>query len=118
MNNSPGCWETIDMRRVLLGLAIVLLVGCTTAAEEREERASSGPDAPPPSDLRTRNTGSDWPSFLGPTGDSVSSEKGIVTPWPKHGPRIVWHKGLGIGYGMPAISLGRLFVFDRVKDRA
>src|SRR5260370_20233098 len=67
-------------------------------------------------DLGTRKQGSDWPSFLGPTADSVSTETGILTKWPKDGLRVVWSKRLGGGYAMPAISRGRLFVFDRVKD--
>ena len=55
--------------------------------------------------------GSDWPKFLGPLGTSVSTEKGIV--WPKDGPKILWHKELGTGYGMPTISNGKLYHFDR-----
>jgi outer membrane protein assembly factor BamB len=77
--------------------------------------------APVPSDdlpdLRTRKTGSDWPTFLGPTGNSVSTEKGIVAPWPKEGLRLVWVQRMGLGYVMPAISKGRAFVFDRVGDK-
>jgi outer membrane protein assembly factor BamB len=57
--------------------------------------------------------GSDWPKFLGPLGTSVSTEKGIVSPWPKDGPKIVWHKEIGTGYGMPTISKGKLYHFDR-----
>lgn len=68
--------------------------------------------------LHTRKTGSDWPGFLGPTGDGVSSEKGIIQPWPKEGLRIVWQKRLGVGYAMPSISQGRLFQFDRYGNRA
>jgi outer membrane protein assembly factor BamB len=71
-----------------------------------------------PADLRTRKSGTDWPQFLGPTGDSVSSEKGIIKPWPKEGLRVVWHRKLGEGYGMPSISRGRLFMFDRHGDKA
>lgn len=74
-------------------------------------------DEPLP-DLGTRKTGSDWPSFLGPTGDSVSTEKGILTTWPKDGLRIVWQKKVGGGYAMPAISRGRAFTFDRIGDKA
>jgi outer membrane protein assembly factor BamB len=73
---------------------------------------------PLPPDLRSRKTGSDWPTFQGLNGASVSTEKGILRTWPKQGPRIVWEKPLGIGYSMPATSRGRLFLFDRVKDRA
>jgi outer membrane protein assembly factor BamB len=71
-----------------------------------------------PPDFRTRKTGSDWPGFLGPFGTSVSPEKGILSPWPKEGLRLVWQKQLGTGYGVPSISRGRLFQFDRHGDRA
>src|ERR1700746_2878810 len=69
-------------------------------------------------DLGTRKAGSDWPKFLGPTGDSVSSEKGIIAPWPEKGLRSVGQTAPGSGYGMPAISKGRLFLFDRHGDQA
>ena len=46
---------------------------------------------------------SDWPGFLGPLGTSVSTEKGLA-PWPKEGPRVVWHQALGTGYGAPVLS--------------
>jgi outer membrane protein assembly factor BamB len=93
--------------RPLLLLACLAFAGCA---------ASSPADDWP--DLRTRKTGDDWPCFLGPTGDSVSREKGIAAPWPKEGPKLVWQKELGVGYAMPSVSRGRLFVFDRVRNRA
>jgi outer membrane protein assembly factor BamB len=106
--------------RYLACLCVALALDCG-AAETSIPHASAAPlkptDSPPP-DLRTRVTGSDWPGFLGPTGDSVSTEKGIVTPWPEAGPRLVWHRRLGIGYAMPTVSRGRLFLFDRVGNRA
>lgn len=73
---------------------------------------------PLPADLRTRKTGVDWPSFLGPTGDSKSPETGILTKWPAGGPKIRWTKKLGTGYASCAISRGRLFQFDRLGNRA
>ncbi len=60
-----------------------------------------------------RAQGSDWPKFLGPLGTSVSTEKGILAPWPKAGPKILWHKEIGLGYGMPVIANGKLYHFDR-----
>jgi outer membrane protein assembly factor BamB len=71
-----------------------------------------------PCSLRSQDQGSDWPRFLGPLGTSVSTEKGIVAPWPEKGPRVVWHQQLGTGYGAPAISKGKLFQFDRVANLA
>ena len=45
-----------------------------------------------------------------PFGTSVSDEKGIITPWPKQGLRVVWHKKMSGGYGPPVTSKGKLFV--------
>lgn len=77
---------------------------------------NAAPQAELPPDLGTRATGTDWPSFLGPTGDGKSSERGLIAPWPAGGPRLVWQKPVGDGYGMPAVSRGRLFQFD-LRDR-
>jgi outer membrane protein assembly factor BamB len=71
-----------------------------------------------PTDLWTRARGEDWPVFLGPTGDSKSSETGIVTDWREKSLRLVWQKDLGTSYGAPAISRGRLFQFDRFGNFA
>lgn len=98
-------------------LCCLLILGCGAAGPAAPTVAAK-PGDPLPKDLRTRTSGSDWPRFLGPTGDSISTEKGIVAPWPKEGPRRVWQKALGEGYGMPAISRGRLFIFDRIGNRA
>ncbi|HLW64287.1 MAG TPA: PQQ-binding-like beta-propeller repeat protein [Gemmataceae bacterium] len=69
-----------------------------------------------PPDLGTRHAGSDWSRFLGPTADSVSTETGIIKPWPKQGLKLVWQTKLGLGYAPPAISRGRIFVFDSYID--
>lgn len=92
----------------LLGTA--LWAGLLTAGEPAAD--------PPLPDLGTRKSGTDWPKFLGPTGDSVSPEKGILNPWPKGGLRVVWQQKVGEGYSMPTIYKGRLFQFDRVENKA
>jgi outer membrane protein assembly factor BamB len=71
-----------------------------------------------PSDLRTRKDGADWPGFLGPTADSKSTERGILTAWPETGPPLVWQRRVLSGYGMPSVSLGRLFQFERIGKEA
>lgn len=100
------------MPRVLIVLAGLLLAGCGTS----EVALSADTEAPPP-DLRTRKSGHDWPCFLGPGGDNVSPETGILTSWPKAGPRVVWSKTVGIGYSGPVVSRGRLFFFDRIRNK-
>src|SRR5262245_30981749 len=78
-----------------VSIALVLLTAKLASAQEKNAGAH------------------DWPKFLGPFGTSVSAEKGIITPWPKAGLKVVWHKKLGTGYGPPVISRGKVFVFDR-----
>jgi outer membrane protein assembly factor BamB len=79
--------------------------------EEVFVAAAADPALPP--DLGTRTAGVDWPVFLGPTGDSKSTETGILTDWREKSLRLVWQKDLGTSYGAPTISRGRLFQFDR-----
>ncbi len=100
------------MTRWFLLLWPLLLLGC------------GGPSAPtlvPPSaplpSVPTAGSPNDWPGFLGPFGNGTSTEK-LRTPWPADGLRLVWQTSVGEGYGGPAISQGRLFLFDRVEDRA
>lgn len=100
-------------------LAAQRLAGEAAPAPRGDEEPTAGSGtAAPVADLRTRKFGVDWPSFLGPAGDSKSPERGILTKWPQQGPRLVWQSRVGTGYGMPAISRGRLFEFDRYGNRA
>lgn len=71
--------------------------------------------------LWTRKRGADWPDFLGPHRDGKSPETGLITPWPAQGPRVVWQRRVGTGYGMGSVSRGRYYHFDRSNapgDRA
>lgn len=106
------------MPRFLL-LLLVMLLGCAASTPPDDApRVKVSADEPLPTNLGTRKAGQDWPGFLGPTGDGVSAEKGLVTPWPAAGPKLVWQKEIDIGYAMPSISRGRLFFFDRLRNRA
>jgi outer membrane protein assembly factor BamB len=110
--------------RQLPFLVCLLLTGCgvsathEVASEDGDERVAVKSDDPAPPDIGTRKTGQDWPCFLGPTQDSVSAEKGTRSPWPAGGPKIVWQREIDVGYAMPSISRGRLFLFDRLRNRA
>ncbi len=60
----------------------------------------------------------DWPTILGPSRNGVSTEKGIIAPWPKAGLKKIWECDLGIGFAPPVVAGGRLFHFDRFQDTA
>ncbi len=106
-----------NLRQTSLYATAILFLSACVEARLAYSQVADAADSPPP-DLTVRTKGSDWEGFLGPTGDGKSPERGIVAPWPAAGPRLVWQQRVGTGYGMPAISRGRLFQFDRHGDMA
>jgi outer membrane protein assembly factor BamB len=60
---------------------------------------------------------SEWPQYLGPDRNAVSSEKGLKRSWPSDGPKVLWTVPLGEGFGGPAVSEGKVYVYDRVDDK-
>jgi outer membrane protein assembly factor BamB len=57
----------------------------------------------------------DWPQWLGPTRDGVSSE--IVKPWTEQ-PKVVWRKPIGEGHSSPVVANGKVYVHAGVKGQA
>jgi outer membrane protein assembly factor BamB len=60
---------------------------------------------------------SDWPQYLGPGRNAVSTETGIKRSWPESGPKVLWTFPLGEGFGGPAVSNGKVYVLDRKDSR-
>ena len=57
----------------------------------------------------------DWPKFLGPTGDNISKETGLINSFPKTGPKEIFTKRVGTGYAAPSIRDGKLVIFHRAS---
>ena len=64
----------------------------------------------------SESPGSDWPQFLGPRGNGISSETGLIDKWPSNGPPVLWEKKIGTGYGAPSVLGNRLVLHHRVDD--
>ena len=68
--------------------------------------------------------GKDWPQWRGPNRDNISRETGLLSAWPKEGPRLIWSakevnggKSIGTGMSSLAITDGRLYTLgDRGKE--
>ena len=45
----------------------------------------------------------DWPAFLGPRGEPVSKETGLLREFGGGGPRLVWELSRGTGYSSPSV---------------
>jgi outer membrane protein assembly factor BamB len=70
--------------------------------------------------LRTKTLGGDrggpaddWPQWRGPHRDGISADTGLLTEWPKDGPRRVWRAPIGGGYSSPSVAGGRVYVTDK-----
>ncbi len=58
----------------------------------------------------------DWPEFMGPTRDQISSETGLLEKFPPGGPKLVFEKQVGAGYSAPSVRGGVMVVHHRVGD--
>lgn len=57
----------------------------------------------------TASYAADWPQFLGPDRNGISSETGLISAWPTDGPPVVWRQACGEGMSGVAISQGRVY---------
>ena len=61
--------------------------------------------------------GDDWPQFRGPTGQGLSSERGLPLEWSETR-NVVWKTPVpGLGWSSPVVAGGRVWVTTAVKDR-
>lgn len=103
--------------RSMTSLLILTVLFATFTVAETAGTETAGTEETVP-DLRTRTSGSDWPSFLGPGRDGRSSETLGLREWPPEGPPVAWSVEVGEGYSAPSIALGRLLLFDRTDGNA
>ena len=68
--------------------------------------------------LWTRSKGEDWPTFLGASGESTSTETGILKDWSGGKLKLVWKIETGDGYGMGSVVDGRFYHFGKIDDKA
>src|ERR1035441_3178259 len=58
----------------------------------------------------------DWPRFLRPHANNISSETGLLDKWPTNGLPLVWEKRIGSGYSAPSGFKQRLILHHRLAD--
>jgi len=57
----------------------------------------------------------DWPQWMGPTGDGVWTETGVMAKFPAQGPKKVWEVPANGGYSGPAVVGERVFLFEYAR---
>jgi outer membrane protein assembly factor BamB len=73
---------------------------------------------PQEGDSPEKQTGIDWPGFLGPERNGKSAETGLRFDWQARPPEIVWSRRVGEGYAAGVVASGRYLHFDRDRDEA
>ena len=58
----------------------------------------------------------DWLRIYGPSGNMTSDQKGLLRTWPEGGPKVLWSAPLGVGFGGPAVSDGKVYLLDRDEE--
>ena len=58
----------------------------------------------------------DWPHWMGPARNGTSPETGLLTAWPRGGPKVLWKYPGGDGYSSVAISQGRAITLVQHDD--
>ncbi len=77
------------LRRLVIVVISVAVLASTAGAQSR---------------TKSKDAGSDWPWFLGPTYDRTSPEKGLLREWPAGGPKELWRIKVGPGWSAPSIA--------------
>src|ERR1700732_10531 len=59
----------------------------------------------------------DWPCWRGPRHDGISRETGLLTAWPKDGPRQLWKGELFGGFSTVVVVGRRVFTQPKEKNQ-
>ena len=77
-------------------------------------RTALGQTSSRPKPLASDAVTSDWPTFLGPTHDGVSTETRLNRELP---PPLIWEFARGTGYTSPVVAGERLVLVHRIGDQ-
>jgi outer membrane protein assembly factor BamB len=61
------------------------------------------------------STADDWPRWMGPSGDGVYAEPGVVSELPTGGLKVKWRAPIAGGYSGPSVWGNRVYLFDYRK---
>lgn len=81
------------------------------------DAATGGEKPPSAKPAPAEASAANWPRFHGPKGNNISTETGLLKKWPEAGPKLLWSgKGIGEGYGSPAIAGGLIYTSGVIND--
>src|SRR5438552_3150811 len=99
--------------RIIISLLLIASVTLTALAADANPAVTfHAKPKPLPAGAVTH----DWPYFLGPTHNAISTETKLLKKFPKEGPALVWEMKKGTGYSSPAIVGERLVYLHRLDN--
>ncbi len=99
----------------MTGLFGLLLGACGSETSSPDLVPTQGPAVAPADGTSAECF---WPRFLGPRGDNVSPDTGLLKEWPRRGPTLLWTaNGLGEGYASVTLANGRIFTAGNRDDQ-
>lgn len=54
----------------------------------------------------------EWPKWLGPNGNGISTQEGLLDQWPQGGPEKVWSAHVGRGFSSPIGFDGKVYLLS------
>lgn len=58
----------------------------------------------------------DWPCYMGPNRDGISTETNFARIWPESGPPSLWKREVTPSFGAPSVRDNRVYYLDRNND--
>ena len=84
----------------------------TASSDAKEPKDSDAPDSSTETAEGAEPSQGPWPQWRGPRQDGISTETGLLNPWPRRGLEEVWSCEIGIGYSSFAVVGKRLYTMD------
>ncbi len=85
----------------------------TASLVEADRAKQPKREATPPANIEELSKLPAWPGYRGALRDGKSTETGLLKEWPPTGPRELYRKPIGLGWGAFAIGLGRSFTLEQ-----
>ncbi|MCH9023187.1 MAG: PQQ-binding-like beta-propeller repeat protein, partial [Planctomycetes bacterium] len=63
--------------------------------------------------FQTTLSAGDWTQFQGPDRNGISTERGLARSWPEGGPKEIWSRPVGVGWGGVVVQNGKVYFLDR-----
>jgi outer membrane protein assembly factor BamB len=109
MSRTNHCCQRTFGRAIGAFFATTCLLTAGASVASAQQAAKKKPAATKPATAKQASPGqAEWPQFLGPNRDGISTETGLIDRIPAKGPKEVWRVPGGIGMSGLAIRHGRV----------